>query len=134
MILSAASIAFSDPMPASSLTTIPTTPARLDPTRHNGRSSELPAYFQGHQVGYNRCCLELQHVPFGPSLSHLRMLKLQVEDMPAMCVKGLGKFKNSHYLHRSLDTPPQCYNYLKLRGNDRGVSQQNPLRFTWSCC
>jgi hypothetical protein len=79
-------------MPASSLTTTPTTPARLNSTRHNGRPGKLPAHLQGRQVGYERCCLELQHVPFGPSLSHLRMLELQVEDLPAVCVKGLGKF------------------------------------------
>lgn len=123
MILSAASIEFSNSMPASSLTIIPTTPARFtNPTRHDGRPGKLPAYLQGHQIGYDRCCLELQHVSFGSSLSHLRMLKLQVEDMPAMCVKGLGKSENPHYLPRSLDTPPQCYNYLKLRGNGCGVS------------
>ena len=91
MILSAASIAFSDPMPASSLTTIPTTPARLDPTRHNGRSSELPAYFQGHQVGYNRCCLELQHVPLWTSLVDLRVCQVQTEDMQNMHGEGVGR-------------------------------------------
>ena len=60
-------------------------------SHHNGCSSKLPTHLQGRQVRHDRRRLELQHVPFRASFSHLRVLQLQIEDMPTMRIKGIGK-------------------------------------------
>lgn len=50
----------------------------------NGQTRKVRTHLQDDQIRYDTHPLELQHVPFGATLVHLRVRKVQAEDLPAM--------------------------------------------------
>jgi len=89
---------------------------------HDGCANSLRPLVQDHQIRKYADPMDLQHVPLGPALVHLRMQVLQAEDVPSLHLQRLSKKQVGMRQDPSLEILKRAAGALRL------VSQNKLLR------